>query len=69
MKSPKKRRPSEMSGGLLSILIFGALVAYPFSRILPKYGLSPWFALVAVVPLGAIILLWVLAFREPVAGA
>ncbi len=52
-------------GGFLSFLVFGALVAYPFSRILPRVDLSPWWALVAFIPLGALILLWIVALREP----
>lgn len=41
----------------------GLLVAYPFSRILPRVGLNPWISLVAVIPIGAVVLLWVVAFR------
>ena len=52
-------------GGFLSFLVFGALVAYPFSRILPRYGIDAWYALFAVIPLGALVLLWIVAFREP----
>ena len=50
--------------GLVGLLIAGIVVAYPFSRILPRVGLNPWIALVAVIPLGAVILLWVVAFRD-----
>ncbi len=52
-------------GGLIGLLIAAALVAYPFSRILPRYGINPWFALFAVIPVGALVLLWIIAFREP----
>lgn len=51
-------------GGLLSFLIIGAIVAYPFWRMLPRVGLSPYWALGAFVPLGAVVLLYVLAFRD-----
>jgi hypothetical protein len=51
-------------GGLIYYLIAAALVAYPFSRILPRAGLNPWISLVAIIPLGAIVLLWVVAFRD-----
>ncbi|MBT8456753.1 MAG: hypothetical protein HKO95_09335 [Rhodobacteraceae bacterium] len=50
-------------GALFSLLIMGLLVAYPFSRILPRVGLNPWISLVAVIPIGAVVLLWVVAFR------
>ena len=52
-------------GGLIGLLIAAALFAYPFSRILPRYGINAWFALFAVIPLGALVLLWIIAFREP----
>ncbi len=57
------------SGGFLWFLIGGLLVVYPFSRILPRAGLSPWWALAAFVPIGAIVLLWVVAFRDWAEGA
>ena len=50
--------------GLLAILIAAALVAYPFSRILPRVGLNPWISLVAIIPIGAVVLLWIVAFRD-----
>ena len=50
-------------GGLLSFLIYAALVVYPFSRILPRVGLNPWISLAAIIPFGAVILLWVVALR------
>ena len=50
--------------GLISILIAAALLAYPFSRILPRVGLNPWISLVAIIPIGAVILLWIVAFRD-----
>ncbi len=50
--------------GLIAILIAAAILAYPFSRILPKVGLNPWLSLVAIIPIGAVILLWVVALRD-----
>ena len=52
-------------GGFIGLLVAALLVAYPFSRILPRYGINPWVSLVAVIPIGALILLWFIAFREP----
>ncbi len=52
------------SGGLIGYLIAGIVMAYPFSRILPRVGLNPWFSLVCFIPVGALILLWVVAFRD-----
>ena len=51
-------------GGLLYYLIAAAVIAFPFSRILPRVGINPWVSLVTIIPLGAIILLWVVAFRD-----
>ena len=50
--------------GLIAILIAAAILAYPFSRILPRVGLNPWISLVAIIPIGAVILLWVVALRD-----
>lgn len=51
-------------GGLFWFLIFAALVIVPFWRLLPKFGIPSWVALAAVIPFGAIVLLWVMAFRD-----
>ena len=50
--------------GLIAILIAAALLAYPFSRILPRVGMNPWISLVAIIPIGAVILLWIVALRD-----
>ncbi|NCO22058.1 MAG: hypothetical protein GW905_08680 [Rhodobacterales bacterium] len=50
--------------GVIWYLILAALVIVPFWRILPRYGISQWFALLALLPVGAIILLWIVAFRD-----
>ena len=45
-------------------LIFTILQVVPLWRILPRAGIaSPW-ALVAAIPLGTLILLWVLAYKR-----
>lgn len=50
--------------GLIALLIAAAILAYPFSRILPRVGMNPWISLVAIIPIGAVILLWVVALRD-----
>lgn len=55
-------------GGLVWLLIMGALVVVPFWRLLPKFGIPNWVSLVAIIPLGALILLWVMAFRDKLDG-
>lgn len=55
-------------GGLIWLLIFAALVVIPFWKILPRHGIPSWVALIAVIPLGALILLWVVAFKDGLDG-
>ncbi len=55
-------------GGLIVMLIFAALVVIPFWRLLPKFGIPNWVALAAIIPLGALVLLWVMAFRDRLDG-
>ncbi|KKL04615.1 hypothetical protein LCGC14_2614260, partial [marine sediment metagenome] len=45
-------------GGLIWMLILSALVVIPFWKIMPRVGLPSWLALVAIIPLGAVVLLW-----------
>ena len=50
--------------GLIGFIVVAVLMVVPFWRILPRAGIaSPW-ALVAMIPLGALVLLWILAFRR-----
>ncbi len=49
-------------GGLVWMLLIGALVVVPFWRLLPRFGLPAWLAILAIFPLVALILLWVMAF-------
>lgn len=51
-------------GGILWYLVLAALVVIPFWRILPRNGIAAPFALLAAIPVGAIILLWIVAFRD-----
>jgi len=55
-------------GGLLVMAIFAALIVIPFWRILPKFGIPNWVALFAIVPLVALILLWIMAFKDDLSG-
>jgi hypothetical protein len=55
-------------GGLIVMAIFAALVVIPFWRLLPKFGIPNWVALAAIIPLGALVLLWVMAFRDRLDG-
>mgnify|MGYP000674428381 CR=1 FL=1 len=55
-------------GGLIWLLIAGALVVVPFWRLLPRFGIPNWVAIFAVIPLVALILLWVMAFKDQIDG-
>ncbi|MEJ6502543.1 MAG: hypothetical protein QNL54_13770 [Rhodobacterales bacterium] len=52
-------------GGMwVGFLIVAVLLVVPFWRILPRNGIPNWVALVAIIPLGALVLLWVVAFKD-----
>jgi len=55
-------------GGLIVMLIFAVLVIIPFWKLLPKFGIPNWVSLVSIIPLGALVLLWVMAFRDKLDG-
>ncbi|GGO51836.1 hypothetical protein SAMN05444398_101531 [Roseovarius pacificus] len=55
-------------GGFLFLVVMAVLVVVPFWRLLPKFGIPSWVALVSIIPLGALILLWVMAFRDKIDG-
>jgi len=57
-----------MGGGLIGFLVVAALLVVPFWRLLPQYRIPNWVALVAIIPLGAVVLLWVMAFRDKLDG-
>ncbi|MBI1217683.1 MAG: hypothetical protein GC186_03960 [Rhodobacteraceae bacterium] len=55
--------------GLIGLIVMAALLVVPFWRLLPRYGLPNWVAIVAIIPLGALILLWVIAFKDKIDAA
>ena len=54
--------------GWLWGLVWAALVIVPFWRLLPRFGMPSWLAIFGIIPIVAVILLWLMAAREPVAG-
>jgi len=55
-------------GSFIFAIIMAVLLVVPFWRLLPKFGISSWVALVAIIPLGALVLLWIIAFRDKIGG-
>ena len=55
-------------GGILWFLIFAALIVVPFYKLLPRFGISKYFAFLAVIPAIALVLLWIIAFKDDVEG-
>jgi len=45
-------------------LLLGVILVIPFWRILPRFGLPRWAAVAAIIPLGAVILLWLMAVKD-----
>lgn len=54
--------------GLIWLLVVAVLVVVPFWKLWPRYGINKFFALFAVVPAIASVLLWIIAFKEDVDG-
>ena len=46
------------------ILLAALLLVIPLWMILPRAGIAPAWSLVAFIPLGALVLLWVLALKR-----
>lgn len=53
---------------LFMAMIWVALLVTPFWRLLPRYGISKYFAPLAAIPAIALVLLWIMAFKEDVEG-
>jgi hypothetical protein len=51
-------------GGLIWLLVMAALLVVPFWKILPRNGIPNWIALFAIILPLALILLWVVAFKD-----
>ena len=59
-----------MGGGVLWYLIVAVLIAVPFWKLLPRYGMSKYFAILAgALPAVALVLLWIIAFKDDLEGS
>jgi hypothetical protein len=52
--------------GLILVALMLVLVILPFWKLMPKFGLPKPLALIGLIPLGALVLIWIMAFREVV---
>jgi hypothetical protein len=57
-----------MGGGLFYWLIGALLLGVPLWKLLPRAGMSPYLALLSLVPALGIVLLWIVAFKDDVEG-
>ncbi|MEL7107166.1 MAG: hypothetical protein AAGM21_14685 [Pseudomonadota bacterium] len=48
--------------------VVGALLVVPFWKLLPRYGINKYFAIMAFLPAVALILLWIIAFKDDIEG-
>jgi hypothetical protein len=48
----------------LFFAVMVAVILYPIGRILKRIGMSPFWSVVALIPLGNLVGLWVLAFVD-----
>ena len=56
--------PAVFAGILLIGIVVMVLIVIPFWFICKKAGFSPWLSLLNVIPVGNLVLLYVLAFAE-----
>jgi hypothetical protein len=55
-------------GGLIWFLVVAVLMIVPFWKILPRYGISKYFAILTIIQAIALVLLWIIAFKDDVEG-
>ena len=55
-------------GGLIWVLVVAVRMIVPFWKILPRYGISKYFAILTIIPAIALVLLWIIAFKDDVEG-
>jgi len=52
--------------GVFGLIFMAAVLVVPFWRLLPRFGIPNWVALFAIIPVGALILLWIIAFKDQI---
>jgi hypothetical protein len=56
------------SDTMLWLIILAVAFIPPFWKLLPRYGLASGWAFIAILPVGALILLYIMAFMAPTKG-
>ena len=51
-------------GGLIALIIYGAVIVVPFFQLWKRTGHNGWIALLMLVPLVNLIMIYVLAFKR-----
>ena len=54
--------------GILILLALAAALVIPLWRLLPRHGIPAWISFFAIFPPCALLLLWVVSFREETKG-
>lgn len=49
-------------GGIIGLFIWSVLVIVPFYHLLPRYGINKYLSVLAIIPVIAVIYLWIMAF-------
>ena len=44
-------------------IVFTVLTIVPMLKLLPHFGLNKWWALACLIPLGLLVLLWIMAMK------
>lgn len=57
-----------MSGFFSYWLIASLALGIPLWKLLPRYGMSKYFAIMCIVPAVGIIMLWLIAFKDDLEG-
>lgn len=57
-------------GDFLSYWLVATLaLGIPLWKLLPRFGITKYFAIMAIVPAVAIVLLWIIAFKDDLEGS
>jgi len=55
-------RGAARGDGMIWLILLSAAFVVPFWKLLPQHGLSSWWAVTAIFPICALVLLYIMAF-------